>query len=319
MELTPGTEEVSINGNITGGTTGSVLFVGPGSTIAQDNANFFWDDTNNRMGIVTNSPSVNLEVVDTIRTSRSGVSATYLEMFGGSGAADPYLNWAGTGTNFRINFSGSPLLTILNDGNVGVGITNPSAKLDVNGILNISGVEGSNGLRWSAGDAEISEASYNLMFKTWTGSDLTEKMRITGSGNVGISTTNPIATFQVGGSQAGNAGFEIVPGSGIVTQAYNRTAGTYASLSFDGSSINFRPEGTSKLFMNTSGVGVGTTSPNANAILDVSSTTKAFMPPRMTTTQKNAISSPTAGMVVYDTDLNKLCVYTTAWETITSA
>lgn len=38
----------------------------------------------------------------------------------------------------------------------------------------------------------------------------------------------------------------------------------------------------------------------------------------MTTTQKNAISSPTAGMIVYDTTLNKLCVYTTAWETITS-
>ena len=65
-------------------------------------------------------------------------------------------------------------------------------------------------------------------------------------------------------------------------------------------------------------VGIGTESPNANAILDVTSTTKAFMPPRMTTTQKNAIASPTAGMVVYDATLAKLCVYTTAWETITS-
>lgn len=67
-------------------------------------------------------------------------------------------------------------------------------------------------------------------------------------------------------------------------------------------------------------VGIGTASPNANAILDVSSTTKAFMPPRMTTTQKNAISSPTAGMVVYDSTLNKICVYTgAAWETVTSS
>ena len=65
--------------------------------------------------------------------------------------------------------------------------------------------------------------------------------------------------------------------------------------------------------------GVGVSAPNANAILDVASTTKAFMPPRMTTTQKNAIASPTAGMVVYDATLAKLCVYTTAWETITSA
>jgi hypothetical protein len=59
--------------------------------------------------------------------------------------------------------------------------------------------------------------------------------------------------------------------------------------------------------------------PNTSAILDLQSTTKAFLPPRMTTTEKNAIASPVAGMVVYDTTLNKLCVYTTGWETITSA
>lgn len=39
----------------------------------------------------------------------------------------------------------------------------------------------------------------------------------------------------------------------------------------------------------------------------------------MTTAQKNAITSPAAGLMVYDTDLNKLCVYTTTWQTITSA
>ena len=63
-------------------------------------------------------------------------------------------------------------------------------------------------------------------------------------------------------------------------------------------------------------LGVGTSSPNANAILDVSSTTKAFMPPRMTTAQKNSVASPTAGMVVYDTDMASLSVYNgTAWTT----
>jgi hypothetical protein len=48
------------------------------------------------------------------------------------------------------------------------------------------------------------------------------------------------------------------------------------------------------------------------------STTQGFQPPTMTTAQKNAISGPVAGLIVYDTTLNKLCVYTTAWETITS-
>ena len=40
-----------IGGVVGSGTTGSVLFVGAASALAQDNANFFWDDTNNRLGI----------------------------------------------------------------------------------------------------------------------------------------------------------------------------------------------------------------------------------------------------------------------------
>jgi len=68
-----------------------------------------------------------------------------------------------------------------------------------------------------------------------------------------------------------------------------------------------------------SSVGIGTAFPNANALLEIATTTKAFLPPRMTTTQKNAIPTPVAGMVVYDSTLNKLCVRgTTAWQTITS-
>jgi hypothetical protein len=63
---------------------------------------------------------------------------------------------------------------------------------------------------------------------------------------------------------------------------------------------------------------IGSTTDVASALLNVTSTTKGFLPPRMTTTQKNAITSPAAGLVVYDTTLAKLCVYTTAWETITS-
>lgn len=55
-------------------------------------------------------------------------------------------------------------------------------------------------------------------------------------------------------------------------------------------------------------VGIGGT-PNANAILDLQSTTKAFMPPRMTTTQKLAIPSPTEGMLVFDITSHSLSYY----------
>ena len=57
----------------------------------------------------------------------------------------------------------------------------------------------------------------------------------------------------------------------------------------------------------------------ASSLVTINSTTRGFLPPRMTTTQKNAIATPAAGLMVYDTTLNKLCVRTAAaWETITS-
>jgi hypothetical protein len=70
----------------------------------------------------------------------------------------------------------------------------------------------------------------------------------------------------------------------------------------------------------SSNVTIGaTTAADASAILEVRSTTKGVLFPRMTTSQKNAIASPAVGLVVYDTTLNKLCVRTaSAWETITS-
>jgi hypothetical protein len=51
-------------------------------------------------------------------------------------------------------------------------------------------------------------------------------------------------------------------------------------------------------------VGIGTTTPAASALLDVSSTTKGILPPRMTTTQRDAIASPAAGLIIFNTTTN---------------
>jgi hypothetical protein len=50
-------------------------------------------------------------------------------------------------------------------------------------------------------------------------------------------------------------------------------------------------------------VGIGTTTPHASAQLDISSTTKGMLAPRMTFAQRNAIVSPASGLLVYQTDL----------------
>ncbi|MES2772932.1 MAG: fibrobacter succinogenes major paralogous domain-containing protein [Bacteroidota bacterium] len=49
-------------------------------------------------------------------------------------------------------------------------------------------------------------------------------------------------------------------------------------------------------------IGIGTSAPEASAQLDVRSTTKGFLPPRMTDTQRVAIAAPADGLLVYQTN-----------------
>jgi len=56
------------------------------------------------------------------------------------------------------------------------------------------------------------------------------------------------------------------------------------------------------LAANAQNVGIGTATPNASAQLDVSSTNSGFLPPRMTFAQRNAISNPSQGLMIYCTD-----------------
>ena len=49
-------------------------------------------------------------------------------------------------------------------------------------------------------------------------------------------------------------------------------------------------------------VGINTTTPDASAALDITSTTSGFLPPRMTETQRNVISTQAAGLMVYCID-----------------
>lgn len=50
--------------------------------------------------------------------------------------------------------------------------------------------------------------------------------------------------------------------------------------------------------------------PDPSAMLDVESTTKGFLPPRLTSTQRAAILSPASGLLVFDTDYNALFLNT---------
>ncbi len=82
--------------------SGSVLFAGASGLLSQDNSNFFWDNTNKRLGIGTNTPTAPLEIVKYATVVVSGsltpnVAGTYT--FGGTYNGGPY--WTnGTGYLF---------------------------------------------------------------------------------------------------------------------------------------------------------------------------------------------------------------------------
>ena len=64
-------------------------------------------------------------------------------------------------------------------------------------------------------------------------------------------------------------------------------------------------------------VGIGTLTPNASAMLDVVSTGKGVLVPRVTTAQMNAITTPANGLIVYNTDSTCFCFYkTNVWKSL---
>ena len=102
-----GAATVSIGGAVAGGTTGSVLFVGAATVLAQDNANFFYDVINHRLGIGTTTPTVPLDVNGSgiFRSGLLDVSGSNLKLPSSAGFTASATNMFGydtTNTNAHI-------------------------------------------------------------------------------------------------------------------------------------------------------------------------------------------------------------------------
>lgn len=136
------------------------------------------------------------------------------------------------------------------------------------------------------------------------------RLVVDGDGNVGIGNTSPDAKLHLRENVAGEdllIGFTATNSGGTGVNAYIK----YMP---DADFLTFSPNksGSALGIDATGNVGIGTTSPSAP--LEVSSTTGGVIMPRMTTSQRNAIASPTDGEMVYDTDLNKFYGYANgAW------
>ena len=184
-------------GTATAFTAGSVVFAGASGVYSQDNANFFWDDTNNRFGIGTATPGASLDVNGEVRIYPASSPA---QMRFGVGGVEKGKLSVDTSSNMAFETAGSERMRIDSSGNVGIGVTAPASKFEVAGAVRIKSANAdTNGLNLSsdAGGIGYINAGYatvgQLVFQTQG----TEAMRINASANVGIGTSSPGAKLDV--------------------------------------------------------------------------------------------------------------------------
>ncbi|MDD5397322.1 MAG: hypothetical protein PHW24_04715, partial [Candidatus Moranbacteria bacterium] len=201
--------DVSRGGTGTGALTqGSIVFAGAGGVYSQDNANLFWDSVNKRLGIGTAAPRRKTEITSNFSTG--GLQdLLYLVATYGDGTDTPI----GFGASLRFRQTMS------------------------SGIYRDSGLIGTpveNASGYSSG----------LAFYTQNNSSLYENMRISGTGNVGIGTTNPLSMLSVGATSqfqvnsSGNVTGGKYNGNTISTGTGTLNLGAYALVLTGSSNIN---------------------------------------------------------------------------------
>jgi len=213
-------------------TAGSVVFAGASGVYTQDNANLFWDNSNDRLGIGTATPSVPLDVTENGVNSGLGYSnvSKIVDGSGNKGLLIGYDNSAQTTVLTANSTAASSNMTfwtyeaggsgwaermrVASSGNVGIGTSSPGSALQVNGNIRVSNGTGfvtANSLVRSiqtmSGSANQFVSS-NIDFYTAAFTDNgqiafstggAEAMRINGSSNVGIGTSSPSSRLTITG------------------------------------------------------------------------------------------------------------------------
>ena len=254
--------------------------------------------------------------------------------------------FVGTATNTSLISD----VVYVDDGNdrVGIGTTLPTAKLDIKGegttsgtkSLQIENSDASKVLTFSDdGLLRIDEGDLVLATTTHSNGTVAKIRFIGGNGGDGtmyyqqnrlyVSGTLVASAISVPRliSTAGNGGTVSDP---IIGMTNGVKAGLYLlrgpedGEGFGGVALSYNLASNSAAIegfrLNPAGTVVigGGSALASSSKMTINSTEKGFLPPRMTTAQKDAIASPATGLVVYDTDLDSLCSFNgVTWDSLT--
>ena len=249
-------------------TQGSVIFAGASGLLSQDNSKFFWNDTNDQL-LLSNGTATN--------PSYSFSSGTNYGMYFSAGQLD-------------FTTAGIQALFIDSSQNTNIPFASKIHFVNTGGLATL----------------------YDWGTSTEGGS---VSVNTTG----GLSSTYTINIKDPGAGGAGQADFyNINLNSNNILQLARNDAGTDTYLLL-AAELLFSTDNTQDLGGDSNGtflyrprhvfvgtdIGIGTSGLNNAAVqLQMVSTTKGFLQPVMTTTQKNAISSPPEGLEVYDATLH---------------
>ena len=199
------------------GTAGQVLFYD--TTGVTGDSGFYWDNTNKRLGIGTSSPTVKLDVnsgtTNNVARFQSTDSVARIILKDNTGEA--HLSASGDDMVFATSSSGSERMRITDAGNVGIGTSTPSEKLEVAGDIKLGdnkilrlgstsggdfnlGFDGNNGFASNLkGDLYIQNFANDkdIIFRSDDGSGgVTEYFRLDGSGvTITVSAGNGMVFF----------------------------------------------------------------------------------------------------------------------------
>ena len=262
----------------------------------------------------------------------------------GNGNINTYLQEGIVGLNtgsFFWHKGNQRLLALTYEGNLGIGITDPTDRLSVQGTSLFTGAATFNDNVTISGTLSAvnfaADVTGNLLNSSSNIVVNSEEQLLNGNVNTttGISTFNKVSIGSslytdhvlvgTGTDVRSNEDFVIIANSGSTTFFVDDSGaiGIGTRFAIDNPDIGVNGIEKQAVF---AGVGIGTTTVRcavdfADAgTVGVTTTHRYFLPPKIGTTDRNGIGITETGATIYNTDLNKLQVYTgSAWETLTSS